>query len=117
VRSTARRQLAKPFYATATHADASVTVPASAGYVVVRSFAWSYSGGTPTGRLLIESPQGVTCFDIDITAQGPGICTPEFSTFEPGKILVVTLKDGGSGIIGKLTVFAYAIGSDGYQVP
>lgn len=116
-RMTQQRPLCTPSYQTATHANAVCTVPcATGGAVVVRSFVWSYSGGTPTGRLRLEAPTGNALIDFDITATGPGVLVPEL-VCPINTTLTATLYDGGSGIVGKLSLQTYQINIDGHIFP
>lgn len=69
---------------------------------------WSYSGAPTGGRLSTTGLEGDE-LDIDITAGGPGamLLPPAVST--RGGQVVVTLADGGAGVVGKLTVFSVPV--------
>lgn len=115
-RVTHQRPVCSPSFATATHANAQcIVLPATQGYIVLRSFVWSY-GATPTGRLLIEAPVGNTLIDFDITAAGPGVLVPELICPQ-GATLRATLYDGGSGVVGKLSLQTYQLNADGHLFP
>lgn len=67
---------------------------------VVHFVQWSYSAA-PTGGKLTITRGGVTEFDVDITAAGPG----GFNLYFAGKVneaVVITLAAGGAAIVGKL---------------
>ena len=83
-------------------AECSITLNAVAGYFHhLRSVTWSYDDTPAGGGLVIESPNGETQLDIDITASGPGQLV-----LEPmrGAEIVVTLLSGGGSVIGKLNI-------------
>ena len=77
---------------------------------VISGVAWSYSGGTPTGRLTIGDGYSSTYFDIDIVSSGPG-----FIPFEPplaggpSSNLILTLYAGGGSTIGKINAMSHWI--------
>ncbi len=93
-------------YVTQTHAAAVVTY-AAAGVGVSHSIAgltWSYSA-TVTGGALTVADGSNTIFSIDITGTGPGTVVfdpPKIGT--PNQAMTITLADGGSAVVGKLTV-------------
>ena len=71
---------------------------------VIHYIQWSYSAAPTGGRLFITFG-GVTKFDVDITAAGPG----GFDFYLPGIVneaVVITLAAGGAAIVGKLNAQA-----------
>ena len=92
----------------ASNTNAVVTYAAVPGVGhLISGIAWSYSGGTPTGSLIITDG-GNTVFSIDIASAGAG-----FVTFNPslkttaGNAMVITLGAGGSGVTGKLSILSH----------
>ena len=89
-------------------ANANVVISSPAGgYGLVDAIYgiyWSYSGGTPTGRITI-SDSGTSVFDIDITSAGPGFMAfPIPPKAQRKGAYAVTLYAGGAGVIGKLNL-------------
>lgn len=69
---------------------------------VLDGVTWSYSGAPTGGRITITSA-GVTVFDVDVTAGGPGYLPfPRPLAGLVNAALVVTLAAGGSGVVGKI---------------
>jgi hypothetical protein len=83
-------------------AACSITLSPVAGTLHhLRSVTWSYSDTPSGGRLTIESPDGETQLDIDITAGGPGQIVMEPMK---GSEIVVTLAGAGGAVVGKLNI-------------
>lgn len=74
---------------------------------------YSYSGGTPAGARLTVADGPLAVIDLDLAlAVGQNVLNfgaPFFVT--PGNNLVITLYDGGSGIVGKVAPLAPFIGT------
>jgi len=99
--------LPKSHYPTGNTA-AVITIAAVADQrIIIDSIQWSYSGA-PTGGRLSITDGGVTIFDIDITAAGPGgfgLTLPASGGLKSpaaGSAIVITLAAGGAGVTGKL---------------
>ncbi len=92
-------------------ADVTVTVVApatgSGKFILIERVDWSYTGGTPVGRLTVGYGSTVV-FDIDIITAGPA--SVEVNRVIPLETAaIVKLFGGGSGLIGKLNVIARMI--------
>ena len=92
----------------AANVAASVTIPAPgvARRTIIDCYRWSYSGGTPVGKITITE-NGVTVLEFDITVAGPGADGIPI-VFGVNTEIVVTLAAGGAGVTGKLNVFHYS---------
>lgn len=90
-----------------TNAAVAITFPAIATRaIIIDSIVWSY-GGTPTGGKLTVAHGATTVLEVDITASGPGALPLNLSA-DINEQVVVTLGAGGSGVVGKLNVFAHS---------
>lgn len=94
-------------YATGTNADAVLTYASPGAGILSHILAgviWSYSGGTPAGRLTIKDGSSII-LDVDITASGPGYLPLDASPIRitPGNAMEVRLWAGGAGVVGKVT--------------
>lgn len=92
-------------------ATAAIVTYAAAGAGVahlIEGVAWSYSAA-PTGGRLTITDAGVTVFDIDITAAGPGyIPFPRgLRSDAANTAMVVTLASGAGAVAGKVAVIGY----------
>ena len=90
----------------ATHALNTITLAAVAGSRQAISWiAFSYSG-TPTGGRLYVQDAGTTILDLDAAAgTGPQLVfNPPLASAAVNTPMTINLADGGSGIVGKLTV-------------
>lgn len=95
-------------YETESHANVVLTYAADANHVHLCDYAiWSYSATPTGGRLTVEDGSGNIVQDVDITAAGPGFLPVFFRGVAINTALIVTLYDGGSGIVGKLTVLGH----------
>jgi hypothetical protein len=73
----------------------------------IDSITWSYDAA-PTGGRLTITDGGVTVFDIEITAGGPGFFSfPGGIRGSENSALVITLAAGGAAVEGKLYVFGH----------
>lgn len=91
--------------ATATNAAATITLGAVSGIKhYILGILFSYSAA-PTGGKLTSTGLNGDQLDIDVTAAGaaPLIAPPAIGA--SGSAVTITLAAGGSGIVGKLTVF------------
>lgn len=91
-----------------TNADATLVYPVpplGASYINISGILWSYSQPpTGGGLILTETNSGHVWMDIDITQDGPGqLLFNPVRRFE-GPSLTITLRAGGAGIVGKLSV-------------
>jgi hypothetical protein len=86
--------------ASGTNAAAVANVSA-VGWTLSFGVYWSYSAA-PTGGGLTITNDGDT-FDVDITAAGPGFL-PFYAPLGKSSAMVVTLKAGGPGVVGKINV-------------
>jgi hypothetical protein len=84
----------------------TVTVAAAAPfYAIISGVCWSYSGGTPTGSLIIQVA-GTTMFQFDITNNGAGFIpmVPPVRATNTAQNITATLTAGGTSIVGKLNL-------------
>ncbi len=90
--------------------DAVVTFAASANKAwSITSISWSYDG-SPTGGNLTVAVGGVTKFQVDITAAGPGFFGLGLGIGgEKNQAVVFTLAAGGAGVSGKLNASGKAM--------
>lgn len=102
--------------ATATHADATVTLDKA--YFTKTNQRWiigwivySYTGSPTTGRLVItDTTLSETILDVDIaTGAKDYLWFAPCLRCKPASTITVTLKDGGGGIVGKVNVHAWAL--------
>lgn len=93
--------------ATQTHADAVVALPGannSATLLYAVYYCYSGSGTLATANLTVADG-AATVFSLPVTAKGPGVVT-----FDPpliggsGNSMTITLPDGGSSVVGTLSV-------------
>ena len=99
--------MAAGLYATATGANAVITVPASTTgrAVVLGPVAASYSGASTNGRITYAST-GITTLDLDIDQAGARVLPSGFKG-APGQTVVITLYSGGGAVVGKLNLLSY----------
>ena len=95
-------------FATATGADAVITIPADTDPVkriVVGTIVASYSGSVTTGRLRVMS--GATLVvDVDVGQEATGR-VPAGLAGEPGQPVEIRLFSGGGAVVGKLNVLRW----------
>lgn len=97
-------------YATATHAAATITIPAPPlpyGNVLT-GVAWSYIGGTPVGSLTVSDGSGNTVFSQDLNGVGNGsvVFNPP-KRFGQNTATIITLADGGVSVVGKVSLLGH----------
>jgi hypothetical protein len=101
---------AMPTTATQTHANTVLTLPAPGKPRCVGFYgvAYSYSGGSITGARLTIADGTLVFFDEDLTLTvGTNIIYfPSPFIAAPGNNIVITLYDGGAGIVGKLSAIS-----------
>jgi len=86
-----------------TNADGVLTKSAPGSglrYAFGGMITWSYSG-TPTGGRIVLTVGGVTLYDFDITASGPGFMPLPIHKGGDNEAVVLTIYAGGSGVVGK----------------
>jgi hypothetical protein len=76
----------------------------------IASVICSYSGTATGGLTITENSGGTTLLDIDIVAAGEHVIPlSKFRNSAKNLDMVVTLKAGGSGVVGKLTVLGHRL--------
>ena len=107
VRENGGWALQAPNTAAATHAATVLTYysPGATLCCGLYGVAWSYSGGTPAGGRLTVADGTTVFLDIDLPAAAvwDRLIFPAPFIAAPGNNLVITLADGGGGIVGKLS--------------
>lgn len=78
-------------------------------HVFSNGIMWSYDGDPTGGRLLI-TVGGATVVDFDITNKGAGFVPfGDPAGSDSGQAVVITLKAGGPGVTGKLSVLGHKL--------
>lgn len=86
----------------------TITLPSVSNVVRILNNLWFSYSGTPTGGGVTITIDGVTFLDLDITTGGPGpLPLNRMNDGKHGSEVIVTLKAGGSGVVGKLVLQYY----------
>lgn len=107
---TARPLTAGLSAASTSNADVSLTItpPDSKHNVYLEELLLSYSGTPTTGQVIITD--GTTTITLDITQGGTTVIPLEPALYGAvGANLTVTLKAGGTGLIGRIYANAYCL--------
>lgn len=96
-------------YATGTNTNVDITLPAvpnQCWVIGVGGMLFSYQGGTPSGGIDVSEGAGyTTVFSFDVTSAGFGpVPYHKPLKFKLGEQVRIRLRDGGAGIVGKLTI-------------